>query len=71
MISQSPNRVEPDLRAVEAAVKRATAEIALTHARAGHAVPVARDGGVVWISPEEMLADLEATEVYAATASKN
>ena len=43
-------------RLLEAAVRRAVRAAVLEHARAGRAVPEMRDGKVVWISPEEILA---------------
>lgn len=41
---------------IEAAVQRAVRAAVLAHARAGHAVSTWRDGQVVWVQPEEILA---------------
>jgi len=40
---------------VAAAIRRAVRSALLTHARAGNPVPVGADGGVIWLSPEEVL----------------
>ena len=45
-----------DRAIIQAAIAKGTREAVLTHARAGHSVPVFRDGKVVWIPPEEILA---------------
>ncbi len=42
--------------AVADAVARATRQAALEHARLGHAIPVSRDGKVVWLQPAEVFA---------------
>ena len=41
---------------IEAAVTRAVREAVLEHARLGYPVAEARNGKVVWVSPEEILA---------------
>ncbi len=41
---------------IEAALGRAVREALLQHARAGRPVATCKDGKVVWISPEEILA---------------
>jgi hypothetical protein len=46
----------PDLARLTAAVQRGTREALLAHARAGRAVPVLREGAVVWLQPEEIFA---------------
>ena len=43
-------------RLLEAAFRRAVRAAVLEHARAGRSVPTMRDGKVVWIPPEEILA---------------
>lgn len=40
-----------------AVVQRAMRTAVLSHARAGHPVATWRDGKVVWIAPQEILAD--------------
>jgi hypothetical protein len=44
---------------IEDAIRRAVRDAVVTHAKLGRAVPVARDGKVVWLSPEEILAKFE------------
>jgi hypothetical protein len=44
---------------IEEAFRRAVRDAVVTHAKLGRAVPVARDGKVVWLSPEEILAKFE------------
>jgi hypothetical protein len=41
---------------IDAAIERAAREAVLQHARAGHSVATLRDGKVVWVPPEEILA---------------
>jgi hypothetical protein len=41
---------------IEAALGRAVRDALLQHARAGRSVAVGKDGKVVWLSPEEILA---------------
>jgi hypothetical protein len=41
------------------AIRRAVRDAVVTHAKLGRAVPVARNGKVVWLSPEEILAKFE------------
>jgi hypothetical protein len=43
---------------ITGALTRATREAVLQHARLGHPVATMRDGKVVWLSPEEVLAAL-------------
>jgi hypothetical protein len=43
-----------DQRAIEAALRRATREADLSHARAGFPVATWRDGKVVWVQPDEV-----------------
>lgn len=38
----------------DAAVRQATREAVLMHARLGHPVCTSRDGKVVWLSPQEV-----------------
>jgi hypothetical protein len=45
-----------DPRLLEAAFRRAVREAVLMHARAGRSVPTMRDGKVVWVPPQEILA---------------
>jgi hypothetical protein len=47
-----------DPRWAEAAVRRAVREAVLTHAKLGRPVATWRDGQVVWLQPEEILASL-------------
>ena len=44
---------------ITAAIQRAVRDAVITHARMGRAVPEWRDGKVVWVSPEEILASFE------------
>jgi hypothetical protein len=46
-----------DRELIQNALKRAAREAVLSHARAGNPVAVWRDGKVVWIPPEEILAE--------------
>ncbi len=43
---------------LEKAVQQAVQEAVLAAARAGHSVPTWKDGRVVWLTPEETLAQL-------------
>src|ERR1700679_2951919 len=52
--SLSEKAVDPYL--MLAAFRRAVRAAVLEHARAGRSVPTMRDGKVVWIPPEEILA---------------
>jgi hypothetical protein len=45
-----------DTTVITAALQRAVREAVLQHARAGFPVSTMRDGKVVWIPPEEILA---------------
>jgi hypothetical protein len=47
-------------KALEAAMQRAVREAMLASAYAGQPVPVERDGKVVWLSPEQVFAELGA-----------
>lgn len=47
-----------DRSLITAAVRKAVREAVLQHARAGKPVATYRDGKVVWIPPEEILAQL-------------
>ena len=42
--------------AINSALRRATREAVLTHARLGRSVPEGRDGGVVWVTSAEVFA---------------
>ena len=44
---------------ITAAIQQAVREAVLTHARMGRSVPEWRDGKVVWVSPEEILASFD------------
>ena len=41
------------------AIRRAVREAVVPHAKLGRAVPVARDGEVVWLSPDEILSQFK------------
>jgi hypothetical protein len=41
---------------INAALKRAARDAALTHARLGRTLPEWRDGAVVWVTPAEVFA---------------
>jgi hypothetical protein len=59
MSEQAPRSVSAalaDHAAIDAAVRRAAREAVLSSARAGLAVATTRDGKVVWVPPEEILA---------------
>ncbi|HEY7422787.1 MAG TPA: hypothetical protein VH682_00870 [Gemmataceae bacterium] len=60
-MSDQPRRSIAELLAdhdlITAAVNRAFREAVLKHARAGQAIAVSQNGEVVWIPPEEILAD--------------
>lgn len=45
-----------DRAVIQAAIAKGTREAVLAHARAGHSIPVYRNGKVIWIPPEEILA---------------
>jgi hypothetical protein len=47
-----------DHRGTEAALRSSFREAVLAHARAGNPVATWRDGAVVWVAPEEVLATL-------------
>jgi hypothetical protein len=47
-------------RKLEAAVQRAVRQAVLASAYAGQPVPVARDGKVVWLQPDQIFAELGA-----------
>jgi len=47
---------------ITAAIRRGVREAVLNHAQAGQAVPTWRDGKVVWIPAEEILAQLSRGE---------
>jgi hypothetical protein len=51
---------------MNAAVEQAAREAVLKHAQAGQAVPTWRDGKVVWIPAEEMLARLSGSHESAS-----
>ena len=59
MIAPKCNKPDLDYAAIEAAISRGVNEAVLTHARLGYAVPEWRDGKVVWVPPEEILAMTE------------
>jgi hypothetical protein len=50
------NPVPAEDLSVAEAVARATRQAALEHARLGYAVPISRDGKVVWLQPAEVFA---------------
>jgi len=43
-----------DIALIERAVKRAVREALLRHKQAGNPIAIWRDGGVVWIQPEDI-----------------
>jgi len=45
-----------------AAIRSAVRDAVLTHAKLGRSVPVSRDGKIIWLSPEEILANPPAGE---------
>jgi hypothetical protein len=51
-----------DRKLIHSAVRKAVREAVLTHARAGNPVPTWREGKVVWIPPDEILAQLNQNE---------
>ena len=59
MIAPKYNKPDLDYAAIEAAISRGVNDAVLTHARLGYAVPEWRDGKVVWVQPEEILAEAE------------
>ena len=59
MITPKYNKPDLDYAAIESAISRGVNEAVLTHARLGYAVPEWRDGKVVWVPPEEILATTE------------
>lgn len=61
MSRPSLNELMADKEGLLAAVRRATRAAVLDHARSGHPVATWRDGRVVWISPEEILARFNST----------
>jgi len=66
-MTQRPETSIPELlsdhAAIEAVRSRAAREAALKTAAAGKPVAVWRDGAVVWLQPEEVLARLSAKPV--------
>jgi hypothetical protein len=65
-LSLAEKAADPEL--VWAAVRRGAREAVLMHARAGRSVPTTRDGKVVWIPPDELLALTPLGADAAATA---
>ena len=55
---------------IDAAVRKATREAVLLHARLGQPVCTWRDGKVVWLSPQDVF-DLFASEPPAQTSRHN
>ncbi len=59
-MSEQPQRTIAELMndtaLITAAIQRAVREAVLSHARAGFPVATWRDGQVVWVQPEEILA---------------
>jgi hypothetical protein len=68
----SIDEILADHDAITDALDRAVRDAVLTHARAGNPVATWRDGKVVWISPEEILARLvsEGAALTAAAPAK-
>ena len=66
--SEESNRptLREDLPLIAAALRLAAREAVREHAQAGYAVPVDRDGKVVWIAPAEILANLANDETSEA-----
>jgi hypothetical protein len=58
--ARSPENQLAELKTLETALQKAFREVILSHARAGRAVPTWRDGQVVWLSPEQVFAELGA-----------
>jgi hypothetical protein len=48
-----------DVALIEQAVKRAVREALLRHKQAGNPIAIWRDGGVVWIKPEDISVEPE------------
>jgi hypothetical protein len=55
---RTPPRAPNEPPTMEQAVLRAAREATLAHARAGNPVAGVRDGEVVWLTPEEVFAQL-------------
>jgi hypothetical protein len=64
MISQNPDsqRGVPTTEEITAAIQRGMQHAALEHARAGRSVPAWRDGKVVMLPPDEIMAQIAALE---------
>jgi len=66
MTEKQPRRPLKELLAdndlINAALARASREALLSHARAGRAVPICPNGEIVWLSPEEILAQYADSE---------
>jgi hypothetical protein len=43
-----------DIRLIEQALRQAVRDALLRHKQAGNPIAVSRDGGAVWIAPEEI-----------------
>jgi hypothetical protein len=56
MTTPEYNKPNLDYAAIEAAIAKGVNEAVVEHARLGFAVPEWRDGKVVWVAPEEILA---------------
>lgn len=54
-IGEQPRR-RPTAKEMETILQQAAREAVLNHARLGQSVVTMRDGEVVWLSPEEILA---------------
>ncbi|HEY7297388.1 MAG TPA: hypothetical protein VH684_05560 [Xanthobacteraceae bacterium] len=49
-----PSERVRDLKLIERALRRAVREALLRHKQAGNPIAVWREGGVVWIAPEDI-----------------
>jgi hypothetical protein len=59
---RSISELMADHALISAAIQRAVREAVLQHARAGHPVATSKDGKVIWIPPEEILAQFSGEE---------
>lgn len=56
-----------DHELITAAINRAVREAIRKHAQAGHPIATVEDGKVVWVTPEEILAQLSAESQIGRT----
>lgn len=59
---KTPARTTLDVHLIEKKLQRAGREAIRQHALAGRSVPVAEDGKIVWLTPDEIFARIGRSE---------